>query len=284
MKGNGKLRSGPKTRRIKLYVAEEQEILCQAYKSTFLSEPSIDVVGIVGGRDSEAIISDLLKLTPDVVLLGTKMLQSDIIEKLQAISRHYPEMGVVLLSALYDVKSLDQLRAFPLRSSKGYAFILKHSIDRTDQLVDVVHAVTKGLVVIDPLVQDGLFSVRGSRVTTFDDTADWQDAGSRTADASTSSLQTLTRRELEVLRWMARGLKNNTIAEVLRVDPRTVKCHVNSIYGKLHGKLDSKHPRIRAIMLYLKAIGRIPSDESSREGSMIFYDVSGTEHRHLCLS
>jgi len=283
MAGNGKPGSGPETKKIKLYVVEEQEILCQAYKSTFLLEPAIDIVGIVDGRDGEAIVSALTALNPDVVLLGTKMLQSDIIEKLEVIRRHHPDVGIILLAALYDVKGMKQLRAFFRRSSKGCAFLLKHSIDRTEQLVGVIRAVAEGRVIIDPLVQEGLFGVSDARIGYLNALTHREVALSRTGDARTTFLKGLTRRELEVLSWMAKELKNTAIAEVLCVDPRTVKCHINSIYSKV-GRFDSKHPRIRAIMLYLKAIGQLPGDESRREGPMPFSDRHRIEYSNLCLS
>ena len=43
----------------------------------------------------------------------------------------------------------------------------------------------------------------------------------------------LTEREVEVLRWMASGLKNDRIAETLCISEQTVKNHVRSIYSKL---------------------------------------------------
>jgi len=283
MAGNGKPGSGSETKKIKLYVVEEQEILCQAYKSTFSLEPTIDIVGIVGGRDGEAIVSALTALNPDVVLLGTKMLQSDIIKKLEVIRRHHPDVGIIVLAALYDVKGMKQLREFARRSSKGCAFLLKHSIDRTEQLVEVIRAVTEGRVIIDPLVKEGLFGVSDARIAHLNALTYREVALSRTADAGATFLKGLTRRELEVLSWMAKELKNTTIAEILCVDPRTVKCHINSIYSKV-ARSDSKDPRVRAIMLYLKAIGQLPGDEIRREGPMPFSDRHRIEYSNRCLS
>lgn len=46
-------------------------------------------------------------------------------------------------------------------------------------------------------------------------------------------IETLTPRELEVLRLMAQGLPNRKIAEQLAVNERTVKHHVSEILSKL---------------------------------------------------
>ena len=43
----------------------------------------------------------------------------------------------------------------------------------------------------------------------------------------------LSEREVEVLRWMARGLSNMQIADQMVVAESTVKKHINHIFGKL---------------------------------------------------
>jgi RNA polymerase sigma factor (sigma-70 family) len=47
------------------------------------------------------------------------------------------------------------------------------------------------------------------------------------------SIESLTPRELEVLRWVAQGLSNRQIAEQLAVNERTIKRHVSEILSKL---------------------------------------------------
>jgi DNA-binding NarL/FixJ family response regulator len=48
-----------------------------------------------------------------------------------------------------------------------------------------------------------------------------------------SAANDLTKRELEVLRLVARGLSDARVAEVLIISPRTVNAHLRSIYSKL---------------------------------------------------
>ncbi len=266
---NGKRGSRHVMNRIKLYVVEEQELFCQAYQATFSAEPTIDLVGIVGEIDGQAIASAVTALRPDVVLLGTKTLCTDIVEKLEVIRRHNPDVGIVLLAALYDVKAVKQLRGFARRRSQGCAFLLKHSIDRTDQMVRVIRAVVEGRVIIDPLVKEGLFGVSDPRIAYLNDLTHQElDGLHRMEHVRADCLKGLTRRELEVLSWMAKELRNTAIADVLCVDPRTVKSHINAIYRKLSRGVDSGHPRISAITLYLTAIGQLSGNES-RGGSLL---------------
>lgn len=231
---------GSETKKIKLYIVEEQEILRDAYNAVLPSEPTIDVVGISGDSSTESVMSVLTALQPDAVLLGTKMLQSGTITQLETIREQFPDLGIILLSTLYDIQGIKQLRGFTKGSSRGCAFLLKHSIDRANQITQVVHAVTEGQVILDSVVMEGLIGA-GESKTTF--------------------LKELTHRELEVLSWMAKGYRNATIAEVLCVDPKTIERHINSIYSKLNMVTNSKHPRVSSIMLYLKATGLLPQDD-----------------------
>lgn len=67
-----------------------------------------------------------------------------------------------------------------------------------------------------------------------------------------SPLQTLTGRELDLLREMAQGRSNAAIAQTLHVSESAVSKHIASIFGKL-GPVD--HPavdrRVRAVLAYV---------------------------------
>ncbi len=71
------------------------------------------------------------------------------------------------------------------------------------------------------------------------------------------SADTLTARELEVLRLVARGQDNATIAEALSLSPKTVKTHVSNVLGKL-GVAD----RTAAAVMALRQ-GIVPLEEEN---------------------
>ena len=73
---------------------------------------------------------------------------------------------------------------------------------------------------------------------TFDEAADVEPAPDGIVfepgdEADDVTVETLTRREREVLDWLAEGLTNRAIAARLGISDHTVKFHVASIYGKL---------------------------------------------------
>lgn len=92
----------------------------------------------------------------------------------------------------------------------------------TDQLASALAAIVQGLMVVDPAY------ARALRQMTDEEAVD------RPPGAIEAALvEPLTPRELEVLRLLAEGLPNKSIAARLNISEHTVKFHVNAILGKL---------------------------------------------------
>lgn len=240
----GEARGAGMTKLTKLYLAEEQNILLQAYRAFFEAHNTIQVVGSSSETSSESLIAAAMTFKPDVMLVGVKTLQPATVERLEALRERASDVAVILLSAFYEVPGLKSLREFFRSAPGGYAYLLKHTVDSVEQLSQVVQSVAEGRVILDPKVMEGLIS---------------------SGEAHGTFLKELSPRELEVLSWMAKGYRNDTIAAVLSRDPKTVERHINSIYSKLEATLDSRHPRVYAVLLYLKAAGILPGDQLREE-------------------
>ena len=236
-------KTSPNITRIRLYVVEEQEILREAYKAVLPLQPDIDVVAISGDSNINAIISVLSVIEADVLLLGFRSLQPDTVSLLEIIREQFPDLGIVLLTGSFDVPSIKQLRGFALSNPYGWAFLQKHSIDNAIKLTHLIQSVAEGHVVLDPVVMEAMIE---------------------TGDTGTAFLKQLTDKELQVLNWMVRGYRNDTIAQVLCVDPQVVERHLNTNYSKLDMGTTSKHPRVNAATLYLKAIGQLSGDDTRK--------------------
>jgi len=233
------------TRRVaKLFIVEEQEIFRQAYKAFFPLEPDIELVGMSDDNAVDTVVGALRVLGPNVLIMGTKMLCESEVESLETIREQYPDLGLVLLSSLYDIKGIKRLREFARGGSKGCAYLLKYSIDTMSQLTQVIFGVLEGRVILDPIVMEHLI---------------------KSGEAKATALRELSPRELEVLNLMAQGCKNETIAGMLCLEPKTVERHINSIYSKLGTNAETKHQRVHAVMLYMQATGQLPGTSFIRE-------------------
>jgi DNA-binding NarL/FixJ family response regulator len=138
-------------------------------------------------------------------------------------------VGVVVLSQYadpgYALALLDT-------GSAGRAYVLKERVNDPDQLIGAIRAVAGGGSLIDPKVVEGLVAERSR--------------------AATSPLGQLTARERDVLRKMAEGRNNASIAEDLVVTERSVEKVINSLFMKLGLTWEpAVHKRVKAVILYL---------------------------------
>jgi DNA-binding CsgD family transcriptional regulator len=97
--------------------------------------------------------------------------------------------------------------------------------------------VVLAIMVDDPKLADRLAAllsaVPGVRLARADETADVALVSLRAADMPAEQDSALTPRELEVLRLMAEGASNKTIARRLGISVHTAKFHVGSLLDKL---------------------------------------------------
>lgn len=231
----------------RVYLAEEQQLLLEAYRSGLTSAADITLVGASSEVTGAALIRATRALKPDVVVVGTGTLQEGTVEQLRELRREAPGVGLVVLSYAYDVKTNAALREFSRRAPGGCAYLLKHTIGEIDQLVQVILAVASGRIIMDPGVMGELVTV---------------------AEQNTTGLRNLSPREMEVLGWMARAYRNEAIARILHLEPKTVERHINNIYGKIGGCPDAKHPRVHAIGLFMRAAGYGVRSEHGHEAGL----------------
>lgn len=225
---------------ITLYVAEEQEIWRQAYASTLGQHPDIRVVDATGDTSGENMAEVVRTVGPDVLLVGVKTLKASTIEKLELVRESCRDVAFVLLFAFYDGEGIAALREFSRDSSVGCAYLLKHTIDKWDQLTQVVQAVAAGRVIVDRLVMEQLI---------------------RSQDPTDVALRGLSPKAQEVLGLLAKGYRNDSIAEALSRDVKTVERHINSIYSLFEDTTGSMHPRVQAVLVYLRAKGLLSTEQ-----------------------
>ena len=230
---------------VRLFLAEEQQILMQAYQTFFKSSPEVEVVGYSADTSGDALIEAVTNHNPDVMLLGVKALRPSTVEQLEALRAAHPNLGIVLLFAFYDAQGIKALREFSRDVNVGRAYLLKHTIDTVDQLTHAISSVAEGRMIIDPTVMEELI---------------------KTGDAQGGMMRELSPKALEVLHWVARGYRNESIAGVLSRDVKTIERHINNIYTTLlDSEDDARHPRVRAALMYLRATGVLSTEQLIEE-------------------
>ena len=187
---------------ISLLLVDDHTVVRQGLNMVLTLEPDLDIVGEAG--NGQEALEQVEKLQPQVVLMDLLMPVMDGVSAIRAIKERWPDVEVVALtSVLEDRLVIDAVEA----GAAGY--LLKET--GPDELVEAIRAAARGEVRLHPKAQKRLIKeVRTPEMR-----------------------ESLTERETETLRLIAKGHANKIIADIMGVSEVTVKTHVSSVLSKL---------------------------------------------------
>jgi two-component system, NarL family, response regulator YdfI len=193
---------------IKILIADDHLIIRQGLRLILETEDDFELVG--EASDGAEALSLSKKLNPDVVLMDLRMPNMDGLTAIERLRSEQPGIAVVILTTFNE----DELMFRGLQAgARGY--LLKDT-DRS-ALFDTIRAAARGQTLLKPEIMARVLSLTNRSV----------------AVPQSKEPVTLTDRELEVLRSVARGERSKEIAVQLGISERTVKAHLASIYSKL---------------------------------------------------
>ena len=212
---------------IKVLLADDHALMRHGLRLIIDSQEDMEVVG--EASDGFEALELAEELRPDIILMDIAMPRCDGLEATRRVKRQLPEVEIIVLTVHEEVESL-----FEALQGKARGFLLKKA--RANELIAALRGVLRGEAHLSPLMAGKLVDefVRLTKIS--------------------SSLPTiensLTPREKEVLREIARGADNKQIAALLTISVNTVKKHVSSILAKL-GVQDRRQAAERASRLGL---------------------------------
>jgi DNA-binding NarL/FixJ family response regulator len=169
-------------------------------------ETTTDFHVVASAATGELLLRAIRNFQPELAVLDIRLTDSNGLDLLEQISAISPETRVVMLS-MYGARGyVEKAKA---RGARGY--ITKECLD--EELLSVLCAVMK---------DKGFVSFRSGATEP-----------GRSTDPIAANIDSLSSRELEVMKLIASGLTNTEIAEELTVSPRTVESHRASIQRKL---------------------------------------------------
>jgi DNA-binding NarL/FixJ family response regulator len=214
---------------IRVLVCDDQTIVSEGLRVILGTDSEIEVVGIA--NDGAEALELVPQVKPDIVLMDLKMPVMNGIQATRHIHEQYPDVRVLVLTT-YDADEwvFDAIRG----GAAGY--LLKDA--PRDELIAAVKGTAAGKTHVDPGVAGKLFA----------------QVSQGTPPLDTSIAESLTERERDVLRLLARGLNNTDIAERLYLSEGTVRNYVSSIFAKL-GVSDRTQAAVIALRYGLADLG-----------------------------
>ena len=192
---------------IRVLVADDHAIVRKGICALLATESGIEVVAeACDGRDA---IAQTEKVDPDVILMDLVMPGMDGLEATRRLTSCQPKARILVLTSFHDDD-----KVFPAIKAGAMGYLLKDS--GPAELVQAIRQVHKGESSIHPAIARKLLREL-----------------SRPSGKAPES-ETLTERELEVLRLVAQGQSNREISDLLTISEATVRTHVSNILSKLN--------------------------------------------------
>ena len=187
-------------------ITDDHSMIREGLKQLLELEGDFKVVA--EAADGVECINKLEEVTPDVLLLDINMPNMNGLEVLQKMKEKRIKVKVLVLTIHSEVEYL--LKAVDI-GVNGY--LLKDS--ESAELKKAINSVVNG----ENYIQPSLIPVLNAKMID--------------RDKDTVKIESLTKRELEVLKNLSYGMYNKEIAEKLDISERTVKNHISNIFKKI---------------------------------------------------
>lgn len=191
---------------IKVMLADDHVLMREGIKHLLEFDGSIEV--IEEANDGIECLEKLKHKRPDILLLDINMSDMNGIEVLEELKRVNDPLKVLMLTVHSEVEYL--VKAIDI-GADGY--ILKDS--GSQELKQAIDVIMSG----ESYIQPSLLPALNSRLIN--------------RDIDKEKLETLTKREMEILTQVAGGMFNKEIAINLNISERTVKNHISNIFKKI---------------------------------------------------
>jgi DNA-binding NarL/FixJ family response regulator len=183
---------------IRVFVVDDHEVVRMGLQTMLDSEPDIFVVGTAGS--GQEALERLPSIEVDVLLTDLRMAEMNGEEMMMQLRKVRPDLRCAVLTNYHSDEDV-----FKAVRAGAMAYMLKTAT--MEQMVTTIRSVHAGQRCIPPHIAKQL--------------------------AERVGRSPISGRELEILQWVARGMKNREIAEKLFISEFTVRNHVINVLEKL---------------------------------------------------
>ncbi len=198
---------------IRLVLADDHRIILEGLEQLFRREKDFEILATA--TNGQAALAAVRTHRPDVLVLDIRMPEGDGLWVLKQVHSEKLPTHVVLLTA-----TLDEDEVLEAMQSGVAGLVLKEAA--AVNLVDAVRRVHRGERALEPTLVNRALDRLAQR------------------EEAKKIVEVLSRRETEIVKMVASGLRNKEIANKLSSGEGTVKTHLHTIYEKLgvHGRVE----------------------------------------------
>jgi DNA-binding NarL/FixJ family response regulator len=232
--------------KIKVMVIDEQAIFRAGVRQSLSRQPDLEVSECDPAHNALEIIEANL---PDVVLLGSDLTSLSGIDLGRKIAQYYPNTKVIVLSPDPNDEELFEV----IKTAAAACLSKRATADELTSIIRRAHSgeypINESLMTRPRVAKQVLNQFRGF---------------TRTMEGVVAPL---TKRETQILTYVAEGNSNKEIARILTISEQTIKNHVSAILRKLNA-----NDRAHAVALALRS-GWISPEAKQRKVSEDFDEI-----------
>jgi DNA-binding NarL/FixJ family response regulator len=193
----------------RIFIAEDHTIVREGLRSLVSCNPEFEVVG--EAEDGREAIRGVEQCKPDLILMDLSMPRMNGLEAIRDIRRVSPVTKILILTIHKTEEYI-----LPVLKAGAHGYVLKN--DTQAELMVAIQNVLKGKSYLSPGISEKVIEgyVEGKKTI-----------------KTTSSWDTLTQREREILKLIAEGYKSKEIADFLCISVKTVIKHRSNLMEKL---------------------------------------------------
>ncbi len=198
-------------KKIRILIADDHNIVRSGLRMLFQRSPGLSVVG--EARDGEEAVRMAEKCRPDVAILDISMPRLNGIQATRLIKERFPKIKVLILTIHEEEEFI-----YEMIRSEADGHVLK-SADRKE-IINAVHGVAAGGPFYSSAISTIIINKFVRRLKAEN-------------EPPPAGAQSLTKREMEILRLVAHGLSSKEIADKLYLSVSTVNTHRTNLMHKL---------------------------------------------------
>jgi DNA-binding NarL/FixJ family response regulator len=211
--------------RTRVYVVEDQPQLLKNLVKVLGTFPELEVVGT--SQDGEEAVEDIVRVRPELVLLDLELPGLNGIQVTQKVKRRAPEVEILILTSFED-----EQKVYEAIQAGASGYLVKRV--GPEKIRSGIREVMEGGTVLEPLIARKFWNY-------------FQSIQAKPPEKKDNPWG-LSPTEFEVLRYVAKGLSNAEVGQVMTLERRTVRTHLSHIYRKM-----GVNSHVEAVVLALRA-------------------------------